>query len=329
MLTPAQLTRMWTRPWRERIAFAASSTASRSAMSTASASAWPPAWSMRSWVSASAVARRPDTTTFAPALASSTAAAWPIPLPPPVTHAIFPLSAPMLARFRAQGENSCGGLGSLQDRRQGRVEHGADRAQQLSFGKRESSIGHHDRHAGLDENGLLQRGKQLQLAERAVDPIEAELLRGVKHAALDPERLHPLVEREHPSPACAREQRQHDRGFRGKRRHILVLRRILRRRAQIAPQQGQQHEFAEADLRIGLDQAAHQAKQAITRVLGENLERRQGEGEYRKAQARTERREDVGKTGALRGEVGARVLAHELELPWSRFARVEQKGEDD
>src|SRR5690349_7707942 len=266
MLTPAQLTRTSTRPWRERLAFAASSTASRSAMSTASASAWPPAWSMRSWVSASAVARRPDTTTFAPALASSTAAACPMPLPPPVTQAIFPLSAPMLVRFFAAGENSCQGLGSLQDRRQGRVEHGADRAQQLAFGKRESIIGHHDRHAGLDENRFLQRGEQLQLAERAIDPIEAELLRRVKHAALDPERLHPLVERGHPSPACAREQRQNDRGFRGKGRNILVLRCIPRRRTQIAPQHGQQHEFAEADLRIGLNQAAHDAKQAITPV---------------------------------------------------------------
>src|SRR5690242_19296342 len=239
MLTPAQLTRTSTRPWRERIAFAASSTASRSATSTASASAWPPARSMRSWVSASAVARRPDTTTFAPALASSTAAACPMPLPPPVTQAIFPLSAPMRVRFCAAGENSCQGLGTLQDRRQGRIENGADRAQQLPFGKHESTIGHHYRHARLDENGLLQRGKQPQLAERAIDAIEAELLRSVEHAALDPQRLHALVECEHASAACVREQRQHDRRFRGKRRDILVLRRIPRRRAQIAPQHGQ------------------------------------------------------------------------------------------
>jgi len=90
MLTPAQLTRISTRPWRWRIARADSSTASRSVTSTASASAWPPKRPIRSWVSASAVARRPVTTTFAPARAISTAAAWPMPLPPPVTHAILP-----------------------------------------------------------------------------------------------------------------------------------------------------------------------------------------------------------------------------------------------
>src|SRR5260221_5544529 len=48
---------------------------------------------MRSCVSASELARRPVTTTFAPALAISTAAACPMPLPPPVTQAIFPASA--------------------------------------------------------------------------------------------------------------------------------------------------------------------------------------------------------------------------------------------
>src|SRR5882724_5623457 len=191
MLTPAQLTRMSTRPWRERIARAESSTASRSVTSTGSASACPPARSMRSCVSASAVARRPVTTTFAPPFASSIAAAWPMPLPPPVTQAIFPASPLMRdRRLAAIGKSLV--LRGLQDRRQGRVERGADRAHELPFGEGKSIIGHHHRHAGLDEHRLLQRSQQLQLVEGALDGIEAEFRQRVQYAALDPESVHPL-----------------------------------------------------------------------------------------------------------------------------------------
>src|SRR2546429_9549061 len=69
--------------------------ASLSEVSTASASPLPRASLISAAVSESASARLPDTTTVAPALASSTAEACPMPLPPPVTQAIFPLNVPI------------------------------------------------------------------------------------------------------------------------------------------------------------------------------------------------------------------------------------------
>src|SRR5258706_2122188 len=100
-LVPAQLRRMSIRPWRSRIAAAARSTACLSAVSTASASLLPPACLISAAVSASASARLPDTTTVAPPLASSTADACPMPLPPPVTQAILPDNEPTAQAARS------------------------------------------------------------------------------------------------------------------------------------------------------------------------------------------------------------------------------------
>src|SRR2546422_306684 len=81
-LVPAQLTRTSMRPWRSRIAAAARSTACLSLVSTAAVSPFPPACLISAAVSESASARLPETTTVAPPLASSTADACPMPLPP-------------------------------------------------------------------------------------------------------------------------------------------------------------------------------------------------------------------------------------------------------
>src|SRR5918911_1866034 len=88
-LMPALFTRMSTRPWRLW-------------MSAAAAATWCLSPTLHTHISAftcfraaSSVARvRPAITTLAPALANSTAAASPMPEPPPVIHATLPLSSP-------------------------------------------------------------------------------------------------------------------------------------------------------------------------------------------------------------------------------------------
>src|SRR5437899_2377189 len=173
------------RPWRSRIAAVARSTACLSAVSTASASALPPACLISTSVSANALARRPETMTVAPAFPSSTAAPCPMPLPPPVTQATLPLNVPIGSEKKTA--RSRDGLRGLQNRRQGRVERRADRAQQLGFRKREFIIGHRRRDAGLAEQGLFQRREQVELVERALHHADVQLGRRAQHPARWPE----------------------------------------------------------------------------------------------------------------------------------------------
>src|SRR5688572_4824052 len=94
MFVPALVTRMSIRPWRFSMSAAARVTALLSETSSWIASASPTAFNCASpdsfvrWV-------RPEITTRAPAFASSSAPARPMPLPPPVIQATLPFrSAP-------------------------------------------------------------------------------------------------------------------------------------------------------------------------------------------------------------------------------------------
>src|SRR6266850_974163 len=88
-LMPALFTRMSTRPWRLWIPAAAFATCALSPTSQASASAF------TVFSAALSVASlRPEITTLAPPFASSTAAARPMPEPPPVIQATLSLRSP-------------------------------------------------------------------------------------------------------------------------------------------------------------------------------------------------------------------------------------------
>ena len=56
---------------------------------------------IRRAVSCNASARRPVSTNVAPSSASAMLAAWPIPLPAPVTHATLPVKRPITATRRS------------------------------------------------------------------------------------------------------------------------------------------------------------------------------------------------------------------------------------
>src|SRR5215831_11342930 len=181
MFTPALQTRMSTLPWRARIAFAARSTASRSVTSTASTSASPPARSIRRRVSSSASARRPDATTRAPALPSSAAAAWPMPLPPPVTQAIFPARLMLVRRAYDDGSGELvvpallalveGDPEEAEAHREHRNQVGEIPADQLAGGRRPERV-------GIDDLG---RQQHLSRRRAAVAPEQDRRDRG-QHA---------------------------------------------------------------------------------------------------------------------------------------------------
>src|SRR3954462_13944284 len=86
---PALLTRMSTRPWRLWISAAVLATWCLSPTLQTKMSA------LMCFAAASSVARvRPEIAIFAPSFANSTAAASPMPEPPPVIQATLPLSSP-------------------------------------------------------------------------------------------------------------------------------------------------------------------------------------------------------------------------------------------
>src|SRR6185295_3338883 len=102
MLVPALATRMSMRPWRFSMPAAAAYTAFLSETSSWTASASPSALSFFS-ASRLVFSVRPEITTRAPALTSSSAPARPMPLPPPVIQATFPFSsAPGILRRAEQ-----------------------------------------------------------------------------------------------------------------------------------------------------------------------------------------------------------------------------------
>src|SRR5579872_423549 len=93
MLSPALLTRMSSRRKRSRMNSAIRSAVADCARSPSCTCAAPPLAWMRSATLASGARRRPLSTTVAPSRASISAAASPMPLPAPVTHAVFPCKA--------------------------------------------------------------------------------------------------------------------------------------------------------------------------------------------------------------------------------------------
>src|SRR5687767_9298416 len=101
MLVPALVTRMSMRPWRFSISAATALTAFLSETSSRIASASPSALSFFS-ASLLVVSVLPEITTLAPAFASSSAPARPIPEPPPVIQATFPFSSALGILRRAE-----------------------------------------------------------------------------------------------------------------------------------------------------------------------------------------------------------------------------------
>src|SRR5262249_24339413 len=98
LFRPALLTRMSIRLCRARMPCTTASTAAESRTSRTATSAEPPSLRIAETPRSSSSARRPDSTTCAPASASSCAPARPIPLPAPVTQATDPRSAIFVLR---------------------------------------------------------------------------------------------------------------------------------------------------------------------------------------------------------------------------------------
>src|SRR5690606_33589925 len=92
MFVPALVTRMSMRPCRFSMSAAVAATAALSATSSSVASALPAFFNSASALSLVG-ALRPEMTAWAPARASSSAPASPMPLPPPVIQATLPFSA--------------------------------------------------------------------------------------------------------------------------------------------------------------------------------------------------------------------------------------------
>src|SRR6266851_4421760 len=89
---PALLIRMSTRPSVLTVHSTSARPCSGRETSPSRAAALPPAFAISATTSSSGALRRPDTTTYAPSAASISAVERPIPVPPPVTIAIFPVS---------------------------------------------------------------------------------------------------------------------------------------------------------------------------------------------------------------------------------------------
>src|SRR5882762_11613829 len=89
---PALLMRMSTRPRSLTVRSTSDRPCSGSETSPSRATALPPAFVISATTASSGALRRPDTTTWAPSAASMSAVERPIPVPPPVTIAIFPVS---------------------------------------------------------------------------------------------------------------------------------------------------------------------------------------------------------------------------------------------
>src|SRR5713101_499343 len=89
---PALLIRMSTRPSVLTVHSTSARPCSGRETSPSRAAALPPALAISATTSSSGALRRPDTTTCAPSAASISAVERPIPVPPPVTIATFPVS---------------------------------------------------------------------------------------------------------------------------------------------------------------------------------------------------------------------------------------------
>src|SRR5512135_611846 len=199
MLVPALVTRTSMRPWRFSMSAAVLSTAARSPTSSRVASALPAFF--RSARPLSFVrALRPEMTTCAPARASSSAPARPMPLPPPVIQATLPRSSAPGILLRAEQVLSL--LGSLRpgappvgEHLQRPLHRGArqDRVapalpvrvlvdvHALALGKAQPG---NDRHVG---DGVFAAGDELRLdepaLEHAVQPVR--LVPVAVHRVLD------------------------------------------------------------------------------------------------------------------------------------------------
>jgi hypothetical protein len=92
---PALLTRMSTRPSSLTTHSAKARPWAGLATSASRATARPPAFVISATTSSRGALRRPATTTCAPSAASMSAVERPMPVPPPVTIAIFPPSFPI------------------------------------------------------------------------------------------------------------------------------------------------------------------------------------------------------------------------------------------
>src|SRR6266496_93442 len=89
---PALLMRMSTRPSSLTVRSTRARPCSGRETSPSRATALPPAFVISATTASSGALRRPDSTTWAPSAANMSAVARPIPVPPPVTIATFPVS---------------------------------------------------------------------------------------------------------------------------------------------------------------------------------------------------------------------------------------------
>src|ERR1700687_2262970 len=115
---PALLMRMSTRPSSLTVHSTSARPCSGLETSPSRAAALPPAFVISATTDSSGALRRPDTTTWAPSAASMIAVERPIPVPPPVTIAIFPVS--FAIRLLSPRPN---GLFEMVDARRAPVRH--------------------------------------------------------------------------------------------------------------------------------------------------------------------------------------------------------------